>query len=97
MIHPIGNPANISSLFAAQTPTKAGSAAAQAAYSPMKEKIEGAGMEIKESAGMKAAETMHALASLESAQTLATPAAHAAISTQAVTQAWSNRLWTGGS
>ena len=97
MINPIGSSSNISSLLAAQTPTKAGSAAAQAAYSPMKEKIEGAGMEMKESAGMKASETMHALASLESAQTLATPAANAGISTQATTQAWSNRLWTGGS
>jgi hypothetical protein len=98
MINPISSQSNIANLFAAQTPAKAaGAAAAPAPYSPMKEKVEAAGQETKESSAIKASETMHALASLESSQSLGTPSASIAVNTQSVTQAWSNRLWTGGS
>ena len=97
MINPVSGQSNISSMYPAQTSTNVANTAAPAVFSPMKERLESAGADAKENLSVRASEVMHNLANAETSQLLSSATTNSAIVTQAVTQQWSSRLWTGGS
>jgi len=88
MINPISSHVNMLNLNAS-----AGAAPAQPAGIPMNQAAQSSGITPRASSPQQGAELLRSLASAES--TLASPGS--GMSTQAVAQQWSTRLWTGGS